>query len=96
MRVMARILNPTERGNAALSDGTNARLIDEMTQRWHPEALYFATINGRRGAYVVFDMQDTSEIPSFCEPLFQGLNAEVDIVPVMNAEDLQKGLTNRN
>jgi hypothetical protein len=92
MRVLARITNPTERGNIAISDGTNARLIQEMAQRWNPEAVYFTTINGRRGAYVVFDLQDASDIPAFCEPLYQGLHAEIEITPVMTVEDLQKGL----
>jgi hypothetical protein len=92
MRVLARITNPTERGNIAISDGTNARLIQEMAQRWNPEAVYFATINGRRGAYVVFDLPDASDIPAFCEPLYQGLHAEIEITPVMTVEDLQKGL----
>jgi uncharacterized protein DUF3303 len=92
MRVLARITNPTERGNLAISDGTNARLIQEMAQRWNPEAVYFTTINGRRGAYVVFDLPDASDIPAFCEPLDQGLDAEIEITPVMTVEDLQKGL----
>jgi hypothetical protein len=90
MRVMARISNPTERGNTAMSDGSNARLIQEMAERWNPEAMYFTMVGGRRGAYVVFDLQDASDIAAFCEPLFQGLAAEVEIVPVMIAEDLQK------
>ena len=92
MRVLARITNPTERGNIAISDGTNARLIQEMMQRWNPEAVYFTTINGRRGAFVVFDLPDASDIPAFCEPLYQGLHAEIEITPVMTVEDLQKGL----
>jgi hypothetical protein len=91
MRVLARITGPTDRGNAAMSDGTNARLVQEMAERWHPEALYFATIDGRRGAYVIFDLPAASDIPAFCEPLYQGLDAQIDIVPVMTPEDLRAG-----
>lgn len=78
-----------------MTDGTNARLFQEMVQRWNPEALYFATIDGCRGAYVVFDLQDPSDIPAFCEPLFQGLSAEIDIFPVMSAQDLQKAMSDQ-
>jgi hypothetical protein len=39
-----------------------------------------------------FNMNDASDIPSIVEPLMAGLNARVQLLPVMNAEDLQKGL----
>ena len=37
-------------------------------------------------------MPDVSQIPPIVEPLFLGMNAEVRLLPVMNLEDLQKGL----
>jgi hypothetical protein len=40
----------------------------------------------------VFDLKDPSEIPSIAEPFFLNFNAKVAFCPVMNAEDLQKGL----
>jgi hypothetical protein len=39
-----------------------------------------------------FDMKDTSDIPVIAEPLFAALHAEVELIPVMNLEELQKGL----
>jgi len=39
-----------------------------------------------------FDMRDASDIPAIVEPLFMGLNALVEILPVMNGDDLKKGL----
>ncbi len=58
-----------------------------------PEAAYFFSDNGRRGGFMVFDMTDASQIPMITEPLFQELEAEVEFYPIMNQEDLTKGLT---
>ena len=41
---------------------------------------------------MVFDMPDSSDMVPFGEPFFMAVDAEVEVVPVMNAEDLQKGL----
>jgi hypothetical protein len=91
MRVMARITVPVESGNQAVQDGSIAKLIQAAAERWKPEAMYFATFDGRRAAFVVFDMPDPSDLVPFSEPFFQGVNAEVEIVPAMSGNDLQKG-----
>jgi hypothetical protein len=48
--------------------------------------------NGVRTAFMVFDMPDSSALPVFTEPLFMEFNADVEIAPVMNGDDLQAGL----
>lgn len=93
MRVMARISMPVESGNQAIKNGTMGRIIQETAERWKPEAMYFTTFDGRRTAFVVFDMSDSSDMPPFAEPFFMELNAEVMYAPVMNGDDLQKGLS---
>ena len=55
--------------------------------------MYFTTFDGQRTAYMVFDMPDASDMPVFAEPFFEGLEADVQLAPVMNAQDLQKGLS---
>ena len=37
-------------------------------------------------------MPDSSDMVAFGEPFFMGLDANVEVVPVMNGDDLQKGL----
>jgi len=93
MRVMAKITMPTAPGNRAISDGTIGKLMQGAADRWHPEAMYFTTFDGQRTAYMVFDMADASDMPPFAEPFFEGLEADVAIAPVMNVQDLQKGLS---
>ena len=90
---MARISMPTGPGNKAINDGTIGKLMQGAADRWQPEAMYFTTFDGKRTAYLVFDMPDASDIPVFAEPFFDGLEADVTLAPVMNAEDLQKGLS---
>jgi hypothetical protein len=93
MRMMARVSMPVESANQAIKDGTLGTIMQRTADRWKPEGLYFTTFDGRRTAYMVFDLPDTSDIPPFAEPLFMGLDAEVELAPVMNADDLQKGLS---
>lgn len=92
MRVMARITIPVGPGNKAISDGSIGKLMQDASERWRPEAMYFTTFEAKRTAYVVFDLPDSTDIPSFAEPFFAGLDADLEIFPVMNGEDLMKGL----
>ena len=92
MRVMARISVPVESGNQGVKDGSIGKLFQAVAEHWKPEAMYFSTFDGRRTGFVVFDMPDPSDMPPFAEPFFTGLNADVQFSPVMNADDLQRGL----
>lgn len=93
MRVMAKISIPVESGNSGIRNGSLPRVMQQAAERWKPEAMYFTTFDGKRTAFIIFDMPDSSSIPPFAEPFFMELNAEVQISPVMNGEDLQKGLS---
>jgi hypothetical protein len=59
-------------------------------ERW--KAAYFAPLDGKRSGMLFFDIAEPSQIVEVVEPLFLNLDAAVEIVPVMNAEDLRKGL----
>jgi hypothetical protein len=93
MRVMAKVEVPVESGNAGIRSGDLPKVIQQFAERWKPEAMYFTTFDGQRTAYLVFDMPDSSAIPPFAEPFFMELNANVQIAPAMNGDDLQKGLS---
>jgi hypothetical protein len=88
MRVMAKITIPVESGG----DGTIGKVIQRAAERWKPEAMYFGNFQGQRTAFIVFDMPDSSDMVPFSEPFFQELSADVEITPVMAADDFQKGL----
>ncbi|MCX5036426.1 hypothetical protein ACFWQ6_26195 [Streptomyces coelicoflavus] len=93
MRVLLKATLDTEKGNEAIRSGKLPDVISRMLDQLKPEAAYFGPVGGRRTALLVFDMQDSSELPPTGEPFFTELNAEVEVSPIMNADDLRKGLS---
>ncbi|KAF2778672.1 MULTISPECIES: hypothetical protein [unclassified Streptomyces] len=93
MRVLLKATLDTEKGNESIRSGKLPDVISRMLDQLKPEAAYFGPVGGRRTALLVFDMQDSSELPPTGEPFFTELNAEVEVSPIMNADDLRKGLS---
>jgi hypothetical protein len=92
MRTLITVSIPCDAGNNAVQDGSLPKIMAESMERLKPEAAYFTTIHGRRTALLVFDLKDSSDMPSIAEPFFSGFNAEVTFSPVMTADDLKAGL----
>ncbi|WP_309059241.1 hypothetical protein [Streptomyces sp.] len=93
MRVMLKATLDTEKSNEIIRSGKMPEQVKEILDRLQPEAAYFGPLGGRRTILLVLDMQDSSDVPPVGEPFFTRMNAEVEMCPVMNAEDLQKGLS---
>ena len=92
MRTMLKVHLPVERGNEVVKNGKLAEVVKRTMETWKPEAAYFFPDNGKRSFFMIFDLKDPSQIPAVAEPFFQELNAEFELIPVMNADDLMKGL----
>jgi hypothetical protein len=90
MKYIMKVRIPIEEGNEALSSGNFGHKMSELLAEIKAEAAYFTTLNGQRGAYIVVNMNDASEIPAIAEPFFLWLNADIDWLPVMKPEDLGK------
>ncbi|SEQ69865.1 hypothetical protein SAMN04487983_1007120 [Streptomyces sp. yr375] len=92
MRMMLKASMDTEKANEAIRSGTLGKLIEESMAQIKPESAYFTTDHGKRTAYLFFDMEDSSQMPVLSEPFFLNLDAEISYTPVMNMEDVQRGL----
>jgi hypothetical protein len=93
MRMLMTVEMDTEAANRGIKDGSLPKMMDSALQQMHPEAAYFTTHEGHRTAFIILDINEPAQMVQIAEPFFMGLNAKVDWSPVMNAEDLQKALS---
>ncbi|MFZ2068346.1 MAG: hypothetical protein WAV27_20430 [Xanthobacteraceae bacterium] len=93
MRMMMKVQLPTADGNRAIKDGSLPEIIRKTLETAKAEAAYFTTMDGLRTMIAVFDLKLTPDIVRIAEPLFMGINATVEFVPCMNAEELKSGLS---
>ena len=90
MRFMITCRIPVEKGNELVRNGALGPTVQSIMEDLKPEAAYFVDVDGARGAHIVVDMQEASQIPSLVEPLMLALGAEIEVHPVMVLEDLGK------
>jgi len=90
MRMLLNVKLPHEEFNGAVRDGTVGQKMRRILEDTKPEAVYFTEQNGQRGAILVINLVDPSQIPAFAEPWFLTFNADVKFQIAMTPEDLQK------
>jgi hypothetical protein len=93
MRMMMKAQMDTAAASRAIENGRLPQVIQSMREKLKPEAAYLGPDDGHRTAFIVFDMADPSQLPAISEPLFKEFNARLDFFPVMNREDLERGLS---
>ena len=91
MKFLVKFSFSNDAGNEALSDPQFGSKMKQLLTDIKAESAYFTTVNGQRGAYLVVNMDDASQIPAIAEPLFLWLHADIEIIPVMLPQDLEKG-----
>ncbi|GGP39501.1 DUF3303 family protein [Streptomyces abikoensis] len=90
MLLIARL--DTHTSNEAIRNGTMPKMIEELLEHLKPEAAYFTVLDGGRSCVMVFNLEDPSHMPAIVEKFFLDMEADVELHPVMNTDDLRKGL----
>jgi hypothetical protein len=93
MRLMLKFTIPVEKGNQAAKDGSLGAAIDALIEQTNPEAAYFTLEDGERAGMIFFEVEDQAQLTELNEPFFAATDAAIEIVPVLNQDDLRRGLT---
>lgn len=93
MKMLMRVELPAGPFNVAVREGTVGKTLNRILQETRPESAYFTEWSGKRGGILVFNVEDSSQIPSLAEPWFLDFDASVEFHVAMSPEDLgQAGL----
>ena len=88
MRMLLHVMIPHAEFNMAVRDGSVEKKIKQILEQTKPEAVYFTEYDGRRGAIMLININDPSEVPKFAEPWFLSFNADVQFHIAMTPEEL--------
>jgi hypothetical protein len=92
VRAMVKFTIPTKEATPLVEDGSIGQTMETLLGKLQPVAAYFCPIDGKRGGFVVFNMEQESEVVTKLEPLWLELNATVETFPVSTADELSAGL----
>lgn len=90
MKMLLTVEIPHEPFNSLVRSGQAGEIIGRILETIKPEAAYFTEQDGTRGAVLVIDVKNSSDVPSFAEPFFLSFEANCKFRILMSPEDLQK------
>ena len=93
LRVLLKAMIPTTEGNQMVKDPNFLKNIENYINMFNCEASYFTEMDGNRTFIFVLDLPNTDMIPAIAEPLFQRYEADVEIHPAMNFDDLKNAIS---
>ncbi len=92
MRTMVKFTIPTQEANPLVKDGSIGQTMETLMGNLQPEAAYFGPIEGKRGGFIVINMEEGSDVVTKLEHLWLELGATIELFPVATADELRAGL----
>jgi hypothetical protein len=89
---MVKFTLPTQETNPLVQDESVGQTMETLLGKLQPEAAYFGPVDGKRGGFIVINMDGESEVVTKLEPLWLELNATVETFPVATPDELRAGL----
>lgn len=90
MKMLVNVTCPIEPFNSMVRNGTAGEIIGRVIDDIKPESIYFTEQDGNRGAVMVVEVPNASDIPSIAEPWFLNFEAICEFRIAMTPDDLMK------
>ena len=90
MKMLMTVDMPHEPFNSLVRSGQVGEVLSHILETIKPEMAYFTEQDGTRGAVFVVNVQNSSDVPSFCEPFFLNFQANCKLRILMSPDDLKK------
>ncbi len=88
MRMIMLVQFPVEPFNSFVRSGSIGETMHQILDTIKPEVAYFTERDGHRGAILVVDLKDASDVAVKAEPWFLAFHAQVEYRVAMTPEDL--------
>jgi hypothetical protein len=89
---MVKFTIPTQEANPLVKDGSIGQTMESLMGKLQPEAAYFGPIEGKRGGFMVINMEEGSDVVTKLEPMWLELGATIELFPVATPDELRAGL----
>ena len=86
--MLVNVICPVEPFNSMVKNGTAGEIMGRIIESTKPESIYFTDHDGNRGATLVVDIKNASDIPSIAEPWYLNFEALCEFRIAMSPEDL--------
>ena len=90
MRMLVHVKIPHDEFNDAVRDGTAGDKIKEILEDTKPEVVYFTEYDGQRGAVMIVNLKDATDVPRIAEPWFLLFDADVEFHVAITPKELAK------
>jgi hypothetical protein len=88
--MLVNIILPIEPFNSLVRSGKAGEILGRIIEDIQPESIYFSEQEGCRGAIMVVEIKEASEIPAVAEPWFLNFEASCEFRIAMTPDDLMK------
>jgi hypothetical protein len=68
VRTMVKFIIPTQESNPPVEDGSIGQKMGTVLDKPQPEAAYFCRVDGKRGGFILVDLEEESEVVTKLEP----------------------------